>query len=133
MKRQWNFLVGLGLVGLLALSAQAGTGGARKATLSGKLVCLGCTLAKTEGAAAQCSSYGHRHVLQTADGKFWSFLENDRSEPLIKGGAFHNQQVTVHGRIYPAAQTIEVESFEVGGKKYEWCAKCKSMAPPHKH
>ena len=39
----------------------------------GKLVCIGCTLKKRDGAAAACSIFGHKHGLQTPDESIYSF------------------------------------------------------------
>lgn len=42
---------------------------------------------------AQCSIYGHKHALKTADEKYYTFLENQKSEPLIKGEKGHGKKI----------------------------------------
>ena len=109
----------LNLAAPLPSYAQAGTGGksadvakARAVTLSGTLSCLGCDLKKAHGAGAQCSIYGHKHGLKTANGKYYTFLENQKSEPLVKGEALHGKPVQVTGTLFPGSQIIEVMSYK---------------------
>ncbi len=95
--------------------AQSGAAGAKKpkmVTMRGTLACLGCDLKKAHGASAQCSVYGHKHALKTSNGKYYTFLENARSEPLIKGEALHGKQVEVRGTVFPGSQVIEVTSYK---------------------
>jgi hypothetical protein len=86
---------------------------AQAATLKGTLTCLGCDLKKAHGAGAQCSVYGHKHALKTADGKYYTFLENAKSEPLIKGEKWHNKPLEVTGTVFPGSQVIEVKEYKV--------------------
>ncbi len=81
-------------------------------TLKGTLACLGCDLKKAHGAGAQCSIYGHKHALKTSNGKYYTFLENAKSEPLIKGEALHGKRVEVRGTLFPGTQVIEVMSYK---------------------
>ena len=89
--------------------------------LEGTIVCLGCSLKKSEGARAQCDVYGHTHALLTTDGKYISFLPNKYSATLIEGKEFHSKKAMIHGIYFPAANLIDVETYEVDGKKYGWC------------
>jgi hypothetical protein len=79
----------------------------------GTLSCLGCDLKKAYGAGAQCSVYGHKHALKTADGKYYTFLENQKSEPLIKGEKWHGKPIQVTGVVFPGSQVIEVTDYKV--------------------
>lgn len=81
-------------------------------TLSGTLSCLGCDLKKAHGAGAQCSIYGHKHALKTGNGKYYTFLENAKAEPLIKGEEMHGKKVRVNGTLFPGTQVIEVKSYQ---------------------
>ncbi len=99
----------------------------RKATFTGKLVCLGCDLKMTEGAHAECKTYGHRHALKTSDGKYINFLENKYSEVLLNGDEYGNKTVTVEGTYYANADMLDVHSFTVDGKQKGWCGSCKKM------
>ncbi len=81
-------------------------------TMKGTLACLGCDLKKAHGAGAQCSVYGHKHALKTSNGKYYTFLENAKSEPLIKGEALHGKRVEVRGTLFPGTQVIEVMSYK---------------------
>lgn len=93
----------------------------------GTLVCQGCSLKKADGARAACSEYGHTHALKTEDNKFVSFLANQYSADLLQGEKYHNQKMTVHGRYFAKANVLDVEWFEVEGKKKSWCGQCKGM------
>ncbi len=99
----------------------------KHASFEGKLVCLGCDLNKTEGARADCSVFGHKHVLKTMEGKYISFLENDYSKDLINGKKYHNENITVTGVYHDNANMLDVETFTVGDKKMGWCDHCKAM------
>lgn len=101
--------------------------GGKKGQFEGTLVCLGCSLKTADGARAACSTYGHKHALKTADGKYLNFLENQYSADLISGEKYHNEAVNVQGVYFADANLIDVESFEVNGKKKGWCNGCKSM------
>ena len=100
------------------LAQQSGAAGAKAnmVTMKGTLACLGCDLKKAHGAGAQCSVYGHKHALKTANGKYYTFLENAKSEPLIKGEAMHGKQVEVRGTVFPGSQVIEVMSYKQTGQ-----------------
>ncbi|MFQ6093800.1 MAG: heavy-metal-associated domain-containing protein [bacterium] len=105
-----------------------------KATIAGKLICIGCTLKSTHGAQAQCSVYGHKGGLLTADGTLYTFVENDRSKELVNSTELHNKDLKVTGTAFPKANYIDVESYEVDGVEYEWCPRCKTMTKqPHTH
>lgn len=106
-------LLVLGLAILTAASLQTPSIAAPKkmVTLSGTLSCLGCDLKKAHGAGAQCSIYGHKHSLKTGNGKYYTFLENAKSEPLIKGEEMHGKKVRVHGALFPGTQVIEVMNY----------------------
>lgn len=82
-------------------------------TIKGKIICLGCTLKKEQGAGAQCSIYGHKNALLTADGKIWTILENDASTELINSHEYAGKEVEITGKEFTDAQVIEVESFKV--------------------
>jgi hypothetical protein len=104
----------------------------RNVELEGKAVCIGCDLKKSEGFHAQCKVYGHKHVLLGKDGRYYSFLENDRSEKLINGEGVHGKNVRVKGDLMPEAQYVDVMSYSVedgDGKWMEiaWCNVCSKM------
>ncbi len=118
MKKVLLFSVAVLLV--VTVSALAGSKGEHKA-FKGTLSCLGCDLKKSEGALSQCKIYGHKHAIRLEDGKYISFLENDKSADLIKGDKWHGQDVEVHGTYYKDANVIDVDSFKFGDKSYGWC------------
>jgi len=95
--------------------------------IEGQLVCLGCSLKKSEGAHAECSTYGHKHALKTTEGVYLTLLENKQSADLVKGEKYHNKLVSIHGVYHANANTLDVESFTVDGKTKSWCGGCKSM------
>lgn len=82
-------------------------------TFQATVVCLGCTLKKEQGAKAQCSVYGHKNALKTADGKIWSILENDASTELLNNHEYAGKRVEIAGKKIPEAQVIQVDSFKV--------------------
>lgn len=108
---------------LLATVAIAQAADSVRATVVGTDYCLGCTLKKEKGAAAQCSIYGHRHALKLEQittegggevgikkGITLHYLENDKSKDLVKGSKFHGKRIEVVGKVYPEERIIEVES-----------------------
>ena len=112
------------MLGLFAMMLCAGAmaqeekKAAKETTLTGTLECVGCTLKKEYGAKAQCSVYGHQHGLKTANGKIYTFLENDQSKDLRAGeskeqGHLHGKKVQVTGRVLPKTQIIDVTSYKV--------------------
>jgi hypothetical protein len=104
----------------------------RNVELEGKAVCIGCDLKKSEGFHAQCKVYGHKHVLLDKEGRYYSFLENDRSMKLINGEGVHGKFIRVKGDLLPEAQYIDVKSYSVkdGNGKWlaiSWCGMCSEM------
>lgn len=97
-----------------------------EATVTGENICLGCTLKKEEGAAAQCAKYGHRHALRvtgaTAAGKdlpemkgwILHYLETDKAQPFVK--EHHAETLALKGKVYPAARVLEVDRRETAKK-----------------
>jgi hypothetical protein len=97
------------------------------ANFEGTLVCMGCALKKGEGARAECAEFGHKHAIQTEDGKLISLLENKYSADLLKGGDYHNKPIKAHGIFHASANTLDVEMFTIDDQKKGWCDHCKSM------
>ena len=93
----------------------------------GTLSCMGCDLKKSDGAHAQCKTLGHKHALKLADGSFISFLENDHSTDLIKGGEWHNQEVEVDGIYYGNANVVDVEFYKIKHDTFGWCESHETM------
>ncbi|MBI4512214.1 MAG: hypothetical protein HY698_21455 [Deltaproteobacteria bacterium] len=96
-------------------------GAAQPVTIVGENYCLGCALKKEQGAAAQCSVYGHRHALkvESATGPGGSalpelqgatvhYLENDASASLVKGDELHGKKVEIKGKLFAREKTLEV-------------------------
>ncbi|MDH4157495.1 MAG: hypothetical protein OEW00_09510 [candidate division Zixibacteria bacterium] len=93
----------------------------------GTLVCQACDLKNAEGARAECKTYGHTHALKTSDGHLINFLPNKYAADLMAGEKYHNQKVKVHGVYFANANQLDVETFEVDGKKMGWCEHCSAM------
>lgn len=124
MKAKHSLIIGvLVLVGALAAAVEPVPTG--QVTVVGRNYCLGCALKKSEGAAAQCSKYGHRHVLEVEsahgqDGQLISelggqslhYLDNDRSAPLVSGDELHNKRVEVKGRVFGPQRALDVTEFK---------------------
>lgn len=109
------------------------------AVVTGDNVCLGCTLKKESGAAAQCSVYGHQHTLRVTkarlDGKeapelkgqVLHYLPTDKSKDLI--GAHHGEKLTIAGKVYLDARTLEVASVQSAGTQAEGSATKPASRP----
>ncbi|MFQ5862673.1 MAG: hypothetical protein ACE5IC_06080 [Candidatus Brocadiales bacterium] len=110
------FSLAVGLM-LLATNPVVSVAGEGATTIKGKVVCLGCTLKKTEGAHAACKIYGHKHGLLTEDGTLYSFLENKASEGVITTDKYAKKDVEVTGRVFENAHIIDLENINVVKKK----------------
>jgi hypothetical protein len=99
----------------------------KHASFEGTLVCLGCSLKKSDGARAQCSDFGHTHALKTEDGRYVNLLPNRYSAELLNGGELHNKELAVKGVYFAHANQLDVEAYSVEGKKHAWCDHCKRM------
>jgi hypothetical protein len=102
-----------------------------EAVITGKVICLGCTLKKEKQARVQCSIYGHVNALliekiydrqgkslKEAKEKIYQFLHNDRADKLIKDHAYAGKIIVITGKIYPEANILEVTFFkQKGGRK----------------
>jgi len=82
-------------------------------TLKAKVICLGCSLKKEQGAKAQCSIYGHKNALKTEDGRVWTILENDVSKELINSHEYAGKEIEIAGKIFSGTQIIEIETFKL--------------------
>ena len=110
-----------------------------EATLTGENFCLGCTLQKEKGAAAQCSKHGHRHALKVMSAaaagkempqwKGWvlHYLETDQGLPLIR--EHHGETLTLKGKVYGEERVVEVVKLE--GSKQPAGSSKKSEHPEH--
>lgn len=127
MKTAWMLLIGLLAVACAkeADEKPAVVPRSQQVTVVGENYCLGCALKKEEGAAAQCSVYGHRHALRVesaagADGapiaalagESLHYLDNDQSAPLVKGEELHKKRVEVKGRLFAPERTLEVQEVK---------------------
>lgn len=113
--------------GMDKASMMAQKGMTKETTVEGKLVCLACTLKEKEGATGSCKMNGCSHVIQTSDGHYIGLLKNKFALDLISGEKYHNKDVKVTGVFHASANVIDVEKFEVEGKKKAWCDHCKAM------
>jgi hypothetical protein len=100
----------------------------REVTVVGRNYCLGCALKRSEGAAAQCSQYGHRHAVEVESargpdgqpiphlaGQSLHYLDNDRSAPLVSGEEHHGERVEIKGRLFEPQRTLEVAEVKPAG------------------
>ena len=93
-----------------------------EATVEGENFCLGCSLKKEKGAAAQCKQYGHKHALKvtsaTAAGKelpqmkgwILHYLDTDNAQPFIK--EHHGETLSMAGKVYTDERVFEVAKME---------------------
>ena len=100
--------------------------------ITGKVICLGCSLKKEKAALAQCSIYGHINALriekiidaqgksiEEAKGKIYQFLHNEQSDKFITNHDFSGKTMVITGKIYPEANIIEVNFYKVKEEKEE--------------
>ena len=93
-----------------------------EATVTGSNICLGCSLKKQKGAAAQCSIFGHKHGLKITkavgpDGKDlpemrgWvlHYLETEHSQDLIT--EHRGETLIITGKVYPLERMLEVQVY----------------------
>lgn len=92
------------------------------ATVVGENFCLGCSLKQEQGAASQCSKYGHRHALKVTDataagkelpelnGWVLHYLDTDNAQPVIK--EHHGEILTLTGKVYGEERVLEVDVLE---------------------
>ena len=91
--------------------------GLGQTTLTGELVCVGCSLKKLDGANAQCSLYTHHAIgFKAGDGTLWSIVDNAKGHDIIQSHELlENKKATVTGWIYPLAHFIEIDEINVDG------------------
>lgn len=93
--------------------------------VTGTNYCLGCSLKKKEGAAADSKTYGHRHALEveraetsngqllpSLHGRTLHYLDNRGSEPLLKGDELHGKRVEVSGKLYAVERMLEINDIK---------------------
>jgi hypothetical protein len=113
----WKTLVMLLLFAAAAVAQQKG----EPRTFNGTWTCLNCSLAGlVNRPPAECEDLGHRHCLRLDSGKYLFFLDNDRGKALVQGGGRHDVKMTVKGTYYPAAHTIDVQSYVIDGITTSW-------------
>jgi hypothetical protein len=116
---------------IIVLPLLAGTthtaGQTEERAFTGQLVCLGCSLKGNDGARPDCNLYGHNMGLKMRDGRYVHVLENRYSEDLLSGRKYGDNEVVLHARFFPAANMVDVRSFEIDGQEFSWCGNCREM------
>lgn len=118
-------LAAVAVVFLFASSVWAGgwdaNKGLSKTTLTGELVCVGCSLKKLDGANAQCDLYAHHAIgFKTADGTLWSIVDNAKGHDIIRSHELlEKKKAAITGYIYPIAHFIEIDDIQVEGVSME--------------
>ncbi len=113
------------IVAVTASSALAGgwdtDKGLDKVTLTGELVCIGCSLKKLDGANAQCDLYAHHAIgFKAGDGTLWSLVDNAIGHDVINAHVLlEHKQATLTGWMYPLAHYIEIDGIDVEGVTLE--------------
>ncbi len=120
-----KFVVACIILVVTASSALAGgwdtEKGLEKITLTGELVCVGCSLKKLNGANAQCDLYAHHAIgFKAGDGTLWSFVDNAKGHDVINAHTLvEKKTATVTGWLYPLAHFIEIDEISVEGVTLE--------------
>lgn len=118
-------MLSLMIVVITASTALAGGWDAEKGlnqtTLTGELVCIGCSLKKLDGANAQCDLYAHHAIgFKAGDGTLWSIVDNAKGHDVIRSHTLlEHKKATITGWIYPLAHYIEIDEINVDGVTME--------------
>jgi hypothetical protein len=95
----------------------------------GRLVCIGCTLAREYGVDAQCTLHT-RHALGflDQDGRLWTLVDNLRGHGVITNSRLRDQSVRVYGWTYPEHRYLELWRYALpdDGEWIDWdfCKTC---------
>ena len=91
--------------------------GLEQITITGELVCLGCSLKKLNGQNSQCSLYSQHAIgFKAQDGTLWNLVENANGHDIIRAHKLlGNKKATITGWLYPIAHQIEIETINVIG------------------
>jgi len=113
-------MVAIALLAMVQLSIAGGwkaDKGLDKMSITGELVCVGCSLKKLNGANAQCNLFAHHALgLKTADGSYWSIIDNAVGHDVIRGHKLlKGKSATVSGWLYPIANMVEFDTINVDG------------------
>ncbi len=86
-------------------------------TLTGELVCVGCSLKKLDGANAQCSIYAQHLIgFKAGDGTLWSIVDNEKGHDITRSHTLlEHKKATITGFMFPVAHFIEIVDIEVEG------------------
>ncbi|MHC4606856.1 MAG: hypothetical protein ACYTAF_07945 [Planctomycetota bacterium] len=88
--------------------------------VEGKIVCIGCTLAKEHGVEAQCTLHArHAQGLLDKDGKLWTIVDNARGHLVITNAKLRDKPVRAYGWQYKDHQYIELWKYALK-RKDEW-------------
>ncbi len=91
--------------------------GLDKMSIKGKLVCIGCSLKKLDGANAQCNLFAHHAIgFKSADGSYWSIIDNAAGHDVIRAHQLvGGKDATINGWIYPVANMVEIDTITISG------------------
>lgn len=91
--------------------------GLDKMSIKGELVCVGCSLKKLNGANAQCNLFAHHAIgFKTADGSYWSIIDNAVGHDVIRGHELiEGKNATISGWLYPVANMVEIDAISIDG------------------
>ncbi len=97
--------------------------------VEGRIVCIGCTLEKEDGADAQCTLHAkHAQGLLLADGTLWTFVDNTKGHVVMTNDKLRDKEVKVFGWKSPKAQYLEVFKYQVkdgdNWVAYDYCKNC---------
>jgi hypothetical protein len=113
-------MVTIALLAMVQLSIAGGwkaDKGLDKMSITGELVCVGCSLKKLSGANAQCNLFAHHALgLKTADGSYWSIIDNAVGHDVIRGHKIlKGKNATISGWLYPIANMVEFDTISIDG------------------
>lgn len=94
----------------------------------GRMVCIGCTLAKEHGVDAQCTLHT-RHALgfQDQDGRIWTLVDNLRGHGVITDRELRDEPLRVYGWFYDKHQYLECWRYRLpDGDEWEDWDFCKT-------
>ena len=85
--------------------------------VEGKIVCIGCTLAKERGVDSQCTLHAkHAQGFLDKKGRIWTLVDNSRGHGVITNTKLRDKSIRLFGWQYKKHQYIEVWKYAIKPK-----------------
>ncbi len=84
-----------------------------EASITGKLVCVGCYLKNKYGAHHDCKLHGHKLGLVTSDGNIWSFTDTKLADLVCGDMEMEGKTIKLDGNVFYTAHFIDIKNYTV--------------------